>query len=128
MNEAALARHILQEYGTPGDHPFASHPDYTVFRHAANRKWFCVVMTVPREKLGLPGSQPLAIANLKCDPRLAGSLRLSAGIYPAYHMSKDTWISAALDVSVPDGTLKALLAMSYEATRPRRRAPKLQED
>lgn len=43
----------------------------------ANRKWFALVTTVPRSKLGLPGQQPVDIVNLKCDPILIGSLRQS---------------------------------------------------
>ncbi len=31
-------------------------PDYAVFRHQDNRKWFAIIMDVPAEKLGLPAS------------------------------------------------------------------------
>ena len=90
-------------------------------RNRRNRKWFALVTTVSRSKLGLPGKQPVDIVNLKCDPLLIGSLRMEPGFYPAYHMNKDNWITAALDGSAPDDTIRMLLEMSYAATAPKLR-------
>ena len=47
---------------------------------------------------------------------LIGTLREEPGFFPAYHMSKDSWITVALDGSVSDDKIKMLLDMSYEAT------------
>lgn len=38
------------------------------------------------------------------------------GYFPAYHMNKTSWITVALDDSVPDDEVKLLLDMSFEAT------------
>ncbi len=45
-------------------------------------------MDVPKNKLGLAGSDVIDVVNLKCDPILIGSLRKEPGIFPAYHMNK----------------------------------------
>ena len=81
----------------------------------------CAVTTVPKSKLGLPGQQPVDIVNLKCDPILIGSLRAEPGFYPAYHMNKENWITAALDGSTPEDKLRLVLDMSYTATAPKLR-------
>ena len=73
-------------------------------------------MDVPKSKLGLRGDGMIDVVNLKCDSVLIGSLRLEKGIFPAYHMSKDKWISVALDGSIDDEQIKMLLDMSYELT------------
>ena len=39
-------------------------------------------------------------------------------------MSKDSWITVALDGSVSDDKIKMLLDMSYEATAPKTRKKK----
>lgn len=70
---------------------------------------------------GLPGQQPVDIVNLKCDPILIGSLRAEPGFYPAYHMNKENWITAALDGSAPEDKLRLVLDMSYNATAPKLR-------
>ena len=73
-------------------------------------------MDIPKSKLGLRGDGDIDIVNLKCEPAVIGSLRLEKGFFPAYHMSKDKWISVALDGSVDDEQLLFLLDMSFELT------------
>ena len=64
------------------------------------------------------------VMNLKCDPILIGSLRGEPGIFPAYHMNKDRWLSVALDGSAADDQIRLLLERSYAATLPRPRKRK----
>ena len=119
MNRKELEAYILAQYSTEPDYPWADMPRAAVFRHASNRKWFALVMEVPRNKLGLPGDAPLDIVNFKCDPILISSLRGEAGIFPAYHMNKASWLTAALDGSAPAETIGLLLDVSYELTKPK---------
>ena len=130
MNREELEAYIRNHYATLPDYPWADTPRAAVFRHAGNRKWFALLMEVPREKLGLPGTEKLDIVNFKCDPILISSLRGETGIFPAYHMNKASWITASLDGSVPAETIKLLLDVSYELTKPkpRRKAAKGKEN
>ena len=130
MNREELEAYILNHYSTEPDYPWADTPRAAVFRHAGNRKWFALVMEVPRDKLGLPGTEKLDIVNFKCDPILIASLRGENGIFPAYHMNKASWITAALDGSVPAETIELLLDVSYELTKPKphRKAAKGKEN
>lgn len=116
MNRKELERYITETYNAEAESPWVKSPEYIVFRHSNNRKWFAVIMTVQGAKLGLTDRGSMDIVNLKCDPLLAGSFRNDAGIYPAYHMNKERWISVALDGSVDDEKLCFLLDMSYELT------------
>ena len=117
MNRAELARYIAEIYNTQGEKAWAQSPTDTVFRHGHNRKWFAIIMDIPREKLGLPGVGILSVVNVKCDPRLIGSFREEPGIFPAYHMNKAHWLTIALDGSADGEKLKCLLDMSYELTK-----------
>lgn len=119
MNREELEACILNHYSTEPDYPWADTPRAAVFRHAGNRKWFALVMEVPRDKLGLAGTEQLDIVNFKCDPILISSLHGEPGIFPAYHMNKSSWITAALDGSVPAETIELLLDVSYELTKPK---------
>ncbi len=121
MNREELESYILNHYSTEADYPWADTPRAAVFRHVANRKWFALMMEVPRDKLGLAGAEKLDIVNFKCDPILIASLRGETGIFPAYHMNKGSWITAALDGSVPAETIELLLDVSYELTKPKTR-------
>jgi len=130
MNREELEAYIRNHYATLPDYPWADTPRAAVFRHVANRKWFALLMEVPREKLGLPGTEKLDIVNFKCGPILISSLRGETGIFPAYHMNKASWITAALDGSVSAETIELLLDVSYELTKPKpcRKAAKGKEN
>ena len=82
MNREELEAYILNHYSTEPDYPWADTPRAAVFRHANNRKWFALMMEVPRDKLGLAGAEKLDIVNFKCDPILIASLRGEPGIFP----------------------------------------------
>ena len=121
MNRTELERYIREQYGTEPDYPWVKYPNYSVFRHSSNKKWFALIMEVPKKKLGLPGEETVQIADFKCDSILTGSLLQEKGFFPAYHMSKTSWITAALDGSVADDKIKMLLDMSFEAAAPKTR-------
>ena len=130
MDRKGLEQLIFDTYSVEPDYPWMDTPESAVFRHAANRKWFALVTTVPRSKLGLPGQQPVDIVNLKCDPILIGSLRAEPGFYPAYHMNKRHWNSVRLDGDLPAAFIRKMVRDSYLLViggmprQPRERLPK----
>ena len=119
MNRIELKEYIQNNYTTEPDYPWIKYPDYEVFRHSGNKKWFALIMGIPKNKLGLQGESILEVANFKCDPVLMGSLLRENGFFPAYHMSKTSWITVALDGSVSDDKIIMLLNMSFDATAPK---------
>ncbi|MBE6987484.1 MAG: MmcQ/YjbR family DNA-binding protein [Ruminococcaceae bacterium] len=118
MDKNMLINYIADSYGVSPEHPWESHPDYMVFRHDVNRKWFAVIMNIPKNKLGL-GEGEIDIVNLKCEPLLTGALRQESGIFPAYHMNKNNWVSVCLDGSCDDDKIIRLLNMSFGLTAPK---------
>jgi predicted DNA-binding protein (MmcQ/YjbR family) len=124
MRRNELEAFIMETYNAEADYPWRKSPNHAVFRHCSNRKWFALIMDVTKNKLGLQGEGLLDVVNLKCDPILIGSLREEPGFLPAYHMSKDNWITVALDGSASDDKIKMLLDMSYQATAPKVRRRK----
>lgn len=117
MNRETLKKYILETYSIESDQPWSNDPDSEVFRHRENKRWFAIVMRIKKNKLGISETDTIDVVNFKCDPNLIGSLRNEAGFYPAYHMSKKSWITAALDDSAADECIKMLIEMSYTATR-----------
>lgn len=121
MKREELKSFILENYIAATDRPWQKYPSFEVFRHPGSGKWFALIMDAPRGRLGLSDFGTLDVVNLKCDPVLVASLHGESGIFPAYHMNKENWLTVALDGSAPDDILRALLDMSYDLTRPKRR-------
>lgn len=121
MNKEQLIQWITQRYSAEEEHPWVRYPEYTVFRHPVSRKWFALLMDIPRCRLGLPDDTPVPVLNVKCGALLAGALRSEPGVFPAYHMNKTHWITIALDGSLADEKLLWLLDLSYEAAMPKKK-------
>ena len=117
MNREELAAYLADTYSIEGEHLFATYPSFLVFRHNGNRKWFAVIMDIPRKNLKLPGEGEISVVNLKCDTRLICSFREELGIFPGWHMNKAHWLSVALDGTVEDEKIRFLVDMSYELTK-----------
>lgn len=116
MQPKELEQWISRQYGVSAEYPWAVSPENAVFRHRENKKWFALLLRVTGDKLGCPGTAPVWILNVKCDPLMIGSLCSMEGIYPAYHMNKTHWISIALDDRVPRVLVQDLLDQSYAST------------
>lgn len=112
----ALFSFVNEHYGiVEPDYPFSDDAS-AVLRHPENRKWFALVMRVPKSKFGIKSDNAVDILNLKSDPILIGSLRLKDGFFPAYHMNKEKWITIFLDGTVPKNEICDLLDLSYDLT------------
>jgi len=116
LNRLELKQYIAETYGVEPDCPWIKNPNFEVYRHSNNKKWFALIMDIPRNRIGLCGTDTIDVVNLKCDPLLLGSVRTESGIFPAYHMNKENWVTAALDGTASDEVIKMLLDVSYELT------------
>ena len=78
-------------------------------------------MDVPREKLGLSGTERVDILNVKLgDPFLVDMMIQREGILKGYHISRGNWISILLDGTVPFAEICDLLEESFLTTAPRK--------
>ena len=121
MTRQELKAFIYEAYGVNPDCPWLRYPDYEVFRHGDSKKWFAVIMDVPKAKLGINEDGNISVVNLKCDTIMVNDVLSEKGIYPAYHMNKAYWVTAALDGSAEDETIKMLTRMSYRLTEKKAR-------
>lgn len=119
MTKEELEKYIAVRYGVEGDHPWIESPEYEVFRHANSKKWFALLMKLPayRLKAGTQAAdeREIYILNVKSSPAFISTAAGEKGLYPAYHMSKKTWLSIAIEESGEEN-LKWLLEMSYDLT------------
>ena len=121
MTKQSFFEYCLDVYGTSPDYPFDEDFETAVFRHADNRKWFALSMSVSRRKFGLDSDEMIDVVNLKLPIEMFGSFGKSDGVYPAYHMNKLHWISVLLP-DAPDDVVHFLLNASFEATKAKKKS------
>ena len=121
MNRVQLETFLTETYEADIDHPWARYPNYQVFRHRNNKKWFALIMNVPGEKLGWKGAERIEIVNVKLgDPMLADMLVRQPGYFYGYHMRRGSWVSILLDGTVSLEEVCRWVDESYVVTAPRR--------
>lgn len=123
MDRKETEKFISSTYNATAEYPWLKYPDYEVFRHSENNKWFALIMDVPKSVFGC-GEGVFDILNVKCDPVMIGAFLSETGFFPAYHMSKSNWISVALDGSVDDEKIKMLIDISFRLTAPKTKSKK----
>ena len=116
MTRQELFDLCLNLYGTSPDHPFDEGFETAVLRHGDTRKWYAIVMRVPRRKFGQESDEVIDVVNLKLPTEMFDSFGVAEGVYPAYHMNKLHWISVLLP-DAPDDVVQFLVNASFQATK-----------
>lgn len=118
MTKQDFLNYCTDTYGTAPDCPFEEDFVTTVLRHSDTKKWYAIVLRVPRRKFGQDSDELVDIVNMKLPVEMFGSFGKEDGVYPAYHMNKLHWISVLLP-DAPDDAVKFLINVSFEATKQR---------
>ncbi len=112
-----VEKYIQKKYGSNPEQLWRSYPNYSVFRHSDNRKWFAIVMDVDSDKIGRPGTERVDIIDVKIDDLMLRDILLQQeGFYPGYHMNKRNWITIVLDGTVSFEEICRQIDASFEMT------------
>ncbi|XCP85629.1 MmcQ/YjbR family DNA-binding protein [Roseburia hominis] len=103
-----IVEFIKENYGAEPEFLWEKYPNYAAFRNRENEKWFAVIMTIDRSKLGLPGHGNIEIIDLKDIPDNVEQRIDENVFFKAYHMNKKHWYTICLDGSVSDEQIKNL--------------------
>ena len=105
---------VQEKYGNQLEYLWEKSPDTAVLRHEGNKKWYAVLMKISWDKLEKGREGQMEAVNLKHDQ--VADLLSKKGIYPAFHMNKCYWISAALDDTLSDEEVLELIERSWNLT------------
>lgn len=93
-----IAREAEKLFGDKIDFPFSTAPDYGVFRNPENRKWYGIIMNIPKSKIekqgraskrGVKGSARAVSAKKSVDKRRAASLSADDAIVEVINVKID---------------------------------------
>ena len=116
MTKQSFLKYCLNTYGTSPDYPFDEDFETASLRHGDTRKWYALVMRVPRRNFRQGSDEVIDVVNLKLPTEMFGSFGIADGVYPAYHMNKLHWISVLLP-DAPDDVVQFLVNASFQATK-----------
>lgn len=104
---------IKKTYAAEPEFLWERYPNYAVFRIKESQKWFAAIMTIDKNKLGLPGHGNIEIIDLKDIPENVQQRVDEKLFFKAYHMNKKHWYTVCLDGTVSDEKLRDLIQASY---------------
>ncbi len=123
-----IAKYIKDKYKASPEYLWKRYPDYAVFRHEDNRKWFAIIIDVDADKLGLPCTERIDIIDVKIDDLMLRDILLQQeGFLPAYHMNKDSWITILLDGTVKADEICNMIDASFLDTASKKKKDKFRQ-
>ena len=108
-----IANLIKEKYNVLPEFLWEDNPNFGVFRNENSNKWFGLIMNIDKSKLDLKENGEVEVINVKLDDLVDTYLKKD-GIYPAYHMSKKSWVSIILDGTLSNEEVMSLIDISYE--------------
>ncbi len=100
-----------------GDDPeflWEKYDDCAVFRRKDTMKWYAVLMTIPKSKLGFDSDESIEIIDLHISPDELDALVDEERYFRGYHMNKRHWYTIVLDGSIPTEELYARIIRSHD--------------
>lgn len=117
----AVIAYVEQTYQDKLEFLWPKMPENAIFRRQDNQKWYAALLTVKREKIGLPtsekGDKKIEIIDLRLQPNILTETVDNVKYFPGYHMNKKHWYTICLDDSVAAAEICQRLAVSYELAK-----------
>lgn len=108
-----LIEYAFERYGSRPEFLWEKYENNAVLRRSDTDKWFAVILTVSRRKLGLDSDEIVEIVNLKMKPEELERIVDDELYFRGWHMNKKSWISVILDGSVSFDEIRRLADESY---------------
>ncbi len=109
----SLINYAREKYGDEPEYLWEKSPGNAVLRRRDTGKWYGVLMTVSRSKLGIPSDDIAEIIDLRCEPEIIEALIDRECFYPGWHMNKRHWYTVILDGSVSTEEIRLRVDASY---------------
>ena len=92
-----VIEYVRATYRNEPEYLWRRFPDNAVVRRADNAKWYLAILTVRKEKLGLPGDGTMEVIDIRMKPEDVAALVDRKRYFPGYLMNKKHWVTLCLD-------------------------------
>lgn len=108
-----VIEYIKEKYGDELEFLWEKFDDNAIWRNKDNQKWYGVLMTISRNKLGIDSEKITEIIDLRYQKEEIENIIDNVTIYPGYHMNKKSWITIELNNSIDKKKLFELIDNSH---------------
>ena len=108
-----LIAYAREKYGDELEFLWEKYPDAAVLRRRDTKKWYGLLLTISKRKLGLPSDHMAEVLDLRIPEGDSPDFLDGVLYFPGYHMNKKHWYTIILDGSVPFSEVCERLDGSY---------------
>ena len=117
ISQSEIVKNFIEKtYGDKPEYLFET-SDTAVFRKGAKKKWYAVIMTISKRKLGLHSDEMVEVLNVKLNPNEIALITDRESYFPAYHMNKKHWCTIPLDGTLDVDEICYRIGQSYDLVK-----------
>ena len=109
-----IINYIKKKYNDELEFLWEKFDDNAIWRNKQNNKWYALLLTVSKNKLGIESGDIIEIIDLRYQKEKIEEIIDNKNIFPGYHMNKKSWITIKLDNSVDIKQIYKLIDNSYK--------------
>ena len=109
-----IVAYVKNKYGDELEFLWEKSPKNAVIRRKSSNKWYAVILTISKRKIGLDSDKIIEVINLHNSEEEIKKLIDCKKYFPAYHMNKKHWISIALNVCKDEAFIQKCVINSYK--------------
>ena len=108
-----IITYIKEKYGDELEFLWDNAPDCAIARRKDNKKWYLIIMTVKKDRLGFKTDKMVEVMNLTAPKEKVPQIIDNKTFFPAYHMNKQSWFTILLENVDDYGQVFDLIDNSY---------------
>ena len=112
-----IVAYVKNKYGDELEFLWEKSPKNAVVRRKSSNKWYAVILTIPKRKIGLESDEVIEVINLHNIPKEIEKLIDYKRYFPAYHMNKKHWCTICLDGTIELKEIYKKIDTSYELAK-----------
>ena len=109
-----IIKYIKNKYNDDLEFLWEKFEDTAIWRNKENVKWYGLLMTISKSKLGFDSEEIIEAIDLRYQKEEIEKIVDNKLVFPGYHMNKKSWITIVLDNSVDTETICGLIDNSYK--------------
>lgn len=110
-----IIKYLENKYDDNLEYLWEKFPDNAIVRRKDNKKWYAVILTINKQKLGFKENEKTEILDLRADD--TEIIVNDKTIFRGYHMNKKHWITIVLNESVSIDFIKERIDKSYNLAK-----------
>lgn len=113
----SIITYVEQKYQDHLEFLWAKFSGNAVYRRQDNQKWYAVMLSVSKVKLGLAEDKIVEVLDLRGSPEEIAELIDGKHYFPGYHMNKKHWYTICLDGPVELSEIYERIEKSYSLAK-----------